>query len=248
MQKPDRPRKQILFIYFNLTLLAIIGLEVFLVALSQHLPTGLPQEKPLLSESFDGKLGSALDSGKAWEDQSFKFNLKLRSKWYFAVNHAYHEPYIPFEYSDDPSTYLESIVTAGDSSWSDYAFRLTVEPLDNYGFGIVFRYQDINNYFRVMVVRDPKAGGPYVSLEKRVNGKLSTISIVKKGSGFYGNYNPGQWYRLKVTANKENLEVFVDGNSIIKAPDKTFTKGKIGLLAWEHSSAFFDDVLVLKIN
>src|SRR2546429_9860452 len=132
---------------------------------------------------------SSLTQDSKWDDESYKFRLKLKSKGYYAVNHIYHEPYIPLDYSDDPSSYLESIIAAGDPNWTDYAFRISAEPVDNYGFGLVFRYRDINNYYRVMIIRDPKAGGPVVYLDKKENGQLTNIAKTNASTYFYGDYN-----------------------------------------------------------
>ena len=94
--------------------------------------------------------------------------------------------------------------------------------MDEVGSGLVFRYQDSNNYYRMLMVKDKKVGGPYLSLDKKEDGKIQNIKKITSGPGFFGNYDIGKWYNLKIIIRGSDFELFVEGVSALKATDKTF--------------------------
>lgn len=62
--------------------------------------------------------------------------------------------------------YEGTYVYAGENWWSDYHFSVEVEPDDNDGVFVLFRYQDENNYYRFIMDRERH----YRRLERKVDG------------------------------------------------------------------------------
>lgn len=111
--------------------------------------------------------------------------------------------------------------------------------------GIVWRYQDANNYY---VVR-ANALEHNVVAYKVQNGTRSSLGI-KGNSWAYGTSAPvakGIWHVLAVTARGDTFAISLDGKKLYDVTDKTFPDaGKVGLWTKADSVTMFDalDVVV----
>jgi Domain of Unknown Function (DUF1080) len=110
--------------------------------------------------------------------------------------------------------------------------------------GIVWRYQDPNNYYIVRA----NALENNVVLYKVENGVR--LSVAPKGlpSRSYGvkhEIPSGKWNTLKVTFTNSSFIVFLNGQWLFEAEDRTFTKpGKTGLWTKADSVTHFDEFTV----
>jgi hypothetical protein len=110
--------------------------------------------------------------------------------------------------------------------------------------GIVWRYQDANNYYIVRA----NALENNVVLYKVENG--IRLSIAPKGlpSRSYGVKRAvprGRWNTLKVTFKDHVFTVFLNGERLFDAEDRTFTKaGKTGLWTKSDSVTYFDEFTI----
>jgi len=129
-----------------------------------------------------------------------------------------------------PGTYLH----AGNVSWTDYEFSVRLRSLDDDALGIMFRYQDGQNYYRLSMDRQRA----YRRLVKVVNG--TTTVLAQDGVAYAEN----QWYDIKVAAVLDRVRVYVDGVLLFDVLDSSITSGKIALYAWGNDNSYFDDVLV----
>lgn len=111
------------------------------------------------------------------------------------------------------------------------AFK-AVEGESDRGGGIVWRYQDANNYYvaRMNPLEDN------FRVYKVVGGKRARefqSADVKVPSG--------EWHTLKVTMTGDTIECFLDGKKYLEAKDDTFTKaGKVGLWTKADAQTRFD--------
>lgn len=131
---------------------------------------------------------------------------------------------------DKPGTYF----LTGNPNWTDYEYSVRVKSSDNDAVGIMFRYQDKDNYYRFSM--DKERG--YRRLVKKVGGRFTKLAENTQG------YNVGQWYTLKVRAVGSNIQVFVDNSLVFNVNDADLAAGKIALYDWGNQSAYFDDVKV----
>jgi hypothetical protein len=110
--------------------------------------------------------------------------------------------------------------------------------------GIVWRYQDPNNYYIVRA----NALENNVVLYKVENGVR--LSIAPKGlpSRSYGVKHPisrGQWNVLRITFKDTLFTVSLNGERLFETEDRTFTKaGKTGLWTKADSVTHFDEFTV----
>lgn len=123
------------------------------------------------------------------------------------------------------------------------AFKAVEGSVDQ-AAGIVWRYQDPNNYY---IVRANALENNIVLY--KVQGGVRT-SIAPKGlpSRSYGVKHPipsKRWNTLKVTFNGAKIAVFFNQERLFEAEDTTFQKsGKIGLWTKADSVTYFDDFTI----
>lgn len=134
--------------------------------------------------------------------------------------------------------YDEIIAADVDLSVLFKPFKGTVDQ----AAGIVWRYQDKNNYY---VVR-ANALENNVVLYKVHNGKRTDIDPVSSGPFAYGrkaNIPTGKWSKLRVVSKDTHFIVYVNGNQIFEVVDTTFQgNGKVGLWTKADSYTLFDDL------
>ena len=101
--------------------------------------------------------------------------------------------------------------------------------------GLVFRYEDENNYY---VTRANALEGN-VRLYRVVHGRRQQFA------GWDGSVKAGVWHTYQVEARGDHFEIFWDGQRVISANDKTFPKaGRVGVWTKADSVTYFDDLNV----
>jgi 3-keto-disaccharide hydrolase len=131
---------------------------------------------------------------------------------------------------------LFNLCVAEEPRWRDVelsvAFKAVAGRLDQ-GGGLVWRYQDANNYY---VARMNPLEDNY-RLYKVVAGKRTQLAT-KEGLKVPAN----EWHRLKVTQTGDRIECFLDGKRVLEGKDDTFTKaGKVGLWTKADARTHFDE-------
>jgi hypothetical protein len=132
-----------------------------------------------------------------------------------------------------------NLCVADDTSFKDVevmvAFK-AVKGKKDQGGGIVWRYQDANNYYiaRMNPLEDN------FRVYKVVDGKrvqLETKEDLKVPSG--------EWHALKIKQVGDRMECFLDGKKYLDTKDDTFTKaGKVGLWTKADAQSYFDEFRV----
>jgi hypothetical protein len=99
-----------------------------------------------------------------------------------------------------PSSPPASIPAASSGdTWKDYELRLSLRSTDNDRLGVMFRYQDPNNFYRFSWT----AEGKERRLEKRVNGVFHVLA----SDGAV--YTQGRTYALQISVRGSSLTVAV---------------------------------------
>ncbi len=121
---------------------------------------------------------------------------------------------------------------------------LTLSGRVDQAAGLVWRYQDKNNYY---VVR-ANALEDNVVLYKMENGKRSDLKPVGAGLFSYGAKVPilaNQWGTLGVVITDERFAVYLNGEHLFDVEDKTFQNaGKVGLWTKADSITAFDNLAI----
>jgi hypothetical protein len=111
---------------------------------------------------------------------------------------------------------------------------LKIRSNDNDGVGLMFRYQDSENYYRFSWYPQEK----FRRLEKRVAGVFKVLAQDTVA------YAAGQTYALQIIAQGSSLKVLIDGKTIFSVTDPSLTEGTIALYSFYNVGASFDDVTV----
>jgi hypothetical protein len=120
------------------------------------------------------------------------------------------------------------------SVWTDYTATVKMKSDDNDGIGIMFRYQDENNYYRFVWDKERNSR----ALVKCEDGQFSILDED------FVPYVTGKYYQVKIVAQGSSLEVSIDGSPVLSATDSTLSSGTIALYCWGNRGSCFDDILV----
>jgi hypothetical protein len=123
-----------------------------------------------------------------------------------------------------------------DSSFQDVevtvAFKAIAGAKDQ-GGGIVWRYQDANNYYiaRMNPLEDNFRVYKVVGGKRSAEFQNAEVKVPK-----------GEWHTLKIKMVGDHIECFLDGKKYLDAKDDAFTKaGKVGLWTKADAQTYFDD-------
>lgn len=128
---------------------------------------------------------------------------------------------------------------AGDAGWTDYTLSVKAKPKDDDGFGVVFRYQDPEHFYRLLLLQDGMSGGPITRLDKRDGGDFIEVWSVPRG------YRAGTDTQIEVELAGALIRAAIDGRHLPEATDESYSRGKIGLFCYAQSGTAFDDVRVI---
>ena len=101
--------------------------------------------------------------------------------------------------------------------------------------GLVFRYQDANNY--------------YLTRANALEGNVRLYSVKdgrrKQLASWSGEVPAGRWSELRVEARGETLRVFWNGQQVIDERNSIFPEsGRVGVWTKADSITYFDDLAV----
>ena len=121
-------------------------------------------------------------------------------------------------------------------SWGNYSYSAVLRSTDDDGIGVMFRYKDANNYYKL----DLDAQRNFSKLFKVVNGVESTLATAT------GGYTKGANFNLQVKVLGNQITVLRDGSNIFGGAitDSSLTTGTVGLYCWGSQNCYFDDVSV----
>ena len=145
--------------------------------------------------------------------------------------------------------HLGTHITRGDKNWRDYSFNALVRSTDNDGVGLIFRYSDENNYYRVLLMNDPSWSGlnidgipvntPLQRIQKFVDGEPEILA-----ENLVSQAYPTGFFALTADVRGDTIRAYLNGELIMSAIDETHPSGKIGMLSYANTGAYYDDVLV----
>jgi LysM repeat protein len=96
-------------------------------------------------------------------------------------------------------------------------------------YGVVCRWQDINNFYAAVISGDGTTG------IVRIQDGIATF--LNEGTA---DFDPDGWNRVGANCFENTLTLFVNGESVLQATDNTFTDGFIGVMVGTRSAANAD--------
>lgn len=132
-----------------------------------------------------------------------------------------------------------TFLVAGDARWADYTLAVRAKPFDDDGFGVVFRYQDPEHFYRLLFLQDGLSGGPVTRLDRREGADYTELWSAARG------YQTGTELAIEVTVAGELIKAAVDGRELFEIRDASYSHGKVGLFCYAQKGQAFDDVRVV---
>ena len=132
------------------------------------------------------------------------------------------------------NTSTQTSASQAGSTWSNYRATMKIRSTDNDAIGVMFRYQDSDNYYRFSWYAQEK----FRRLERRVDG---TFKVLAQDTV---PYKTGQTYKLQIIAQGSSLKVLIDGKTIFSVTDTSIADGSIALYSHYNAGSSFDDILI----
>jgi hypothetical protein len=134
-----------------------------------------------------------------------------------------------------------------DVSAADVDLSVSIRPVSgkvDQAAGLVWRYQDEDNYY---LVRANALEGNVV-LYKVQDGKRTDLPLLGEGRtyGKTAKVPSGKWSTLRVVARGPRFEVHFNGSKLYEVEDTTFAQaGSVGVWTKADSVAHFDDLTLV---
>lgn len=139
-----------------------------------------------------------------------------------------------------PSSVFNICVADKPTHYKNVALAVSfkaVEGKTDQGGGLVWRYQDANNYY---VARFNPLEDNF-RLYKVVAGKRIQLAAQEDLKA-----PAGEWHTMAVTMTGDHINCYLNGKNHLEAKDDTFTKaGQVGLWTKADAQTYFDDLVVL---
>lgn len=133
-----------------------------------------------------------------------------------------------------------ALALTGEPSWENYETRCLVRSSSEGSMGLVYHYQDTDNFdaVRWFSVRSTLSRTGRLQLVRRRSGRETVC--VQAGPG----YEKDHWYELRVARTPEGEAVLVDGRQVLCTSDSELKCGRIGLACDNNPGTYFDNVQV----
>jgi LysM repeat protein len=163
---------------------------------------------------------------------AFSDDFTIPGLWYTEIN-----PNFRIEYVDQRYRILNSFAHSHVSSirsfnmpdvHSEVDANLVGGP-DSAYYGVVCRWQDINNFYAAVISGDGSTG------IVRIQNGIATF--LNEGTA---DFDRAGWTRVGANCFGNTLTLFVNGESVLQATDNTFTSGFIGVMVGTRSAANAD--------
>jgi hypothetical protein len=145
-------------------------------------------------------------------------------------------PNVLAQVDSDRTDYRFPVAAAPAPTFTDGSVSVKCKPVSGHvdrACGLVFRYQDENNYYltRANALED-NVRFYYVKNGRRI--QLANWS---------GKVTSGDWHELRAEFQGDHVEVYWDGTKRIDAHDRTFSRlGRVGVWTKADSYTLFDDL------
>jgi hypothetical protein len=124
-----------------------------------------------------------------------------------------------------------TLAIAKDSAgWANVRVRATFSSAADDAIGVVFRFVDRDNYYRVSLDRERS----YRRLIKKAGGAVTVLW--EDG----GNYDTGRSYGLAIDAFGDHLVGHLDGVPLFNVRDADLATGAVGFYCWANVGARFE--------
>ncbi|MEQ9609798.1 MAG: metallophosphoesterase, partial [Kiloniellaceae bacterium] len=124
--------------------------------------------------------------------------------------------------------------------WADYAFETTFQASDAGGLGLLFHYQDPDNYYKLELDSEDR----FVQLTVLVDGIEQSLMLTRNG------FSLDSAHQLRVEVRDSQIQAWLDGMALFAEPieERSIASGTVALYSWGTAGVSFDDVLVRELD
>ncbi len=140
----------------------------------------------------------------------------------------------------------DGIISAGDLTWTDYEVIANVQMTGSGDWnapGLLFRYQDANNFY--MFMYSNYSADKAARLYKRINGSFQLIAEKSY------NLSKDTTIEYKVHVFGNTITCYINDKMVLQKTDAQFANGKIGFRSYVNNQpntyAMIDDISVKKV-
>jgi hypothetical protein len=187
----------------------------------------------------------------------------LPSGWTVAMTHAGgapkweivrddsapHPPLVLAQLSRDPTAGRFPLVIWDRASFRNGEVSVAFKPVDggiDRAAGIVWRYQDQNNYY-IARANALENNVVFYKVENGIRLSIAPKGLPSRAYGVKHEVPSGRWSILRVVFKDNLFTVFMNGERLFDAEDQTFTEaGKVGLWTKADSLTYFADFTFIK--
>jgi hypothetical protein len=131
-----------------------------------------------------------------------------------------------------------TMAITGSATWADVRIAAGVDPGSGGAVGVVFRYADPDNHYRLAI--DSRFG--YRRLTKTLQG---TTTVLWDDSSPVPASHP---YKLTIAAFGSSLSASIDGEPVFVVDDGALGAGAVGLYSWLDANAIFTELTVESVQ
>jgi len=128
---------------------------------------------------------------------------------------------------------LGTHAVSGLTTWENYTVSANLVSTDDDYIGVLFRYQNAENYYRVCISSQARR----IRLEKFQDGILETLRTVNM-------MWPLCTYNITIDAQYDTLAVYLNQIRFFEVTDNSFNHGRVGFMTINNNGAFLDDIAV----
>ncbi len=136
---------------------------------------------------------------------------------------------------DKPGT---SAIVKAPQEWTNVRIRVTFSSVDDDAIGVVFRFADRDNYYRLSLDRERG----YRRLVKKIGG---VVTVLWEDAG---GFDIGQSYDLTIDAFGDHLIGHLDGVPLFNVRDADRAAGTVGFYCWANVLARFEALQVESLD
>jgi hypothetical protein len=137
-------------------------------------------------------------------------------------------------YDETALTQPGTLAIAGDPGWADVVLSTSVTSDDDDAIGLVVRYVDAANHYRLSIDRQR----PRRRLVKKIGGAVTVLWEDRTP------YEVGRRYDLSLVAVGPRIAGYLDGVPMFTVVDHDLAGGRVGLYSWHNAASRFSRVQV----
>jgi len=128
---------------------------------------------------------------------------------------------------------LGTNAVSGNPEWMNYTLSANVVTTDDDYIGVLFRYQDPDNYYRFSLSSQVSK----IRLEKRLDGEMYSLGLLEE-------MWPKCRFNISIDVQGDSIKVYLDNQKYFAIADTSFDHGRVGFSSYHNDASFFDDITV----